>query len=95
MSEVDLILRDCESNEIPIDYTILNTKFLNLGIWESVHDSMKYLLMDVVGIKELLGDWLGNDLKSGTTGSFNGKGGTWYTGSETSQSFSYETKKKI
>ena len=22
MSEVDLILRDCESNEIPIDYTI-------------------------------------------------------------------------
>jgi hypothetical protein len=37
-------------------------------------------------------DWLSLENHSAdTTGSFNGKGGTWFTGSFSSQSFSYET----
>lgn len=91
MSSAELILKECESNEIPTDYTIyayavsqswdmgIGTRFDNISTdgcsWE----------------KRTTESWLGTGLASGTTGSFNGKGGTWYTGSAASQSFSYES----
>ena len=92
MSSAELILKECESNEIPTDYTIyaypvsqswdmgIGTRFDNISTdgcsWEKRTTSLT---------------WLGTDFASGTTGSFNGKGGTWYTGSAASQSFSYES----
>ena len=91
MSAVDLILRDCESNEIPIDYTIYAyqvSQSWDMGI------GTRFDEISTDGCswnKRTTADWLGNDFASGTTGSFNGKGGTWYTGSAASQSFSYET----
>jgi len=92
MSSAELILKECESSEIPTDYTIyaypvsqswdmgIGTRFDNISTdgcsWEKRTTSLT---------------WLGTDFASGTTGSFNGKGGTWYTGSAASQSFSYES----
>jgi len=92
MSSAELILKECESSEIPTDYTIyaypvsqswdmgIGTRFDNISTdgcsWEKRTTSLT---------------WLGTDFASGTTGSFNGKGGTWYTGSAASQSFSYQT----
>ena len=92
MSSAELILHECESNEIPADYTIyaypvsqswdvgIGTRFDEISTdgcsWEKRTTS---------------DNWLGNGFATGTTGSFNGKGGTWYTGSAASQSFSYES----
>jgi len=93
MSSAELILRECESSEIPIDYTIyayavtqswemgIGTRFDEIttdGVtWNSVRTGTS---------------WLSQDSHSAdTTGSFNGKGGTWFTGSFSTQSFSYET----
>ena len=93
MSSAELILRECESSEIPIDYTIyayavtqswemgIGTRFDEIttdGVtWNSVRTGQ---------------DWLSLDEHSAdTTGSFNGKGGTWFTGSFSTQSFSYES----
>ena len=91
MSSAELILKECESNEVPTDYTIyayavsqswdmgIGTRFDNISTdgcsWE----------------KRTTESWLGTGLAPGTTGSLNGKGGTWYTGSAASQSFSYES----
>ena len=91
MSAVDLILRDCESNEIPIDYTIYAyqvSQSWDMGI------GTRFDEISTDGCswnKRTTANWLGNNFASGTTGSFDGKGGTWYTGSAASQSFSYET----
>jgi len=93
MSSAELILRECESSEIPTDYTIyayavtqswdmgIGTRFDEISTdgvsWNSVRTGV---------------DWMTLESHSAdTTGSFNGKGGTWFTGSYSSQSFSYET----
>jgi len=92
MSSAELILRECESSEIPVDYTIfahpiwqlwdmgIGTRFDNISTDGSNWGSK------TTGVK-----WLEGEYISGTTGSFNGKGGTWFTGSSASQSFSYES----
>ena len=36
-------------------------------------------------------NWLDGDMNPQTIGSYNGRGGTWYTGSGVTQSFSYES----
>ena len=93
MTSADLILRECESSEIPVDYTIyayavtqswdmgIGTRFDEISTdgvtWNSVRTGQKWLSLD--------------NHSSDTTGSFNGKGGTWFTGSFSTQSFSYET----
>ena len=93
MSSADMILRECESSEIPIDYTIyayavtqswemgIGTRFDDIttdGVsWDKVRTGVNWLSLE--------------EHSSDTTGSFNGKGGTWFTGSFSTQSFSYET----
>ena len=93
MSSAEMILRECESSEIPIDYTIyayavtqswemgIGTRFDEIttdGVtWNSVRTGVNWLSLEEHSVD--------------TTGSFNGKGGTWFTGSYSSQSFSYET----
>lgn len=93
MSAADMILRECESIEIPMDYTLyayavtqswdmgIGTRFDKISTdgttWNSVKTGQ---------------DWLSLENHSAdTTGSYNGKGGTWFTGSFSSQTFSYES----
>ena len=91
MSSAHLILKECEASEVPIDYTIyaypvsqswdmgIGTRFDNIST-----DGVRWN-------KRTTSNWLGNGYSTGTTGSFNGRGGTWYTGSVSSQSFSYQS----
>ena len=93
MSDVDLILKECESSEIPIDYTIYAyavTQSWEMGIGTRFDD----ITTDGVSWNSVNTgqDWLSlEEHSSDTTGSFNGKGGTWFTGSFSTQSFSYES----
>jgi hypothetical protein len=93
MSAADMILRECESSEIPIDYTIYAyavTQSWEMGIGTRFDD----ITTDGVTWNSVRTgqDWLSLEEHSAdTTGSFNGKGGTWFTGSYSSQSFSYES----
>ena len=93
MSAVDMILKECESSEIPIDYTIYAyavTQSWEMGIGTRFDD----ITTDGVSWNSVRTgqDWLSQENHSAdTTGSFNGKGGTWFTGSFSSQSFSYES----
>lgn len=91
MSSADLILKECESNEIPIDYTVYAypiSQSWDMGIGTRFDN----ITTDGVSWnKRTSENWLDNGFSTGTTGSFNGKGGTWYTGSYSSQSFSYQS----
>ena len=93
MSSAELILREAESNEIPLSYTIyahpvsqswemgIGTRFDDIttdGItWNHKSSGTNWLLTDT--------------LSAGSTGSYNGRGGTWYTSSQSTQSFEYQT----
>ena len=92
MSSAELILRECESSEIPLDYTLYAypiSQSWDMGIGTRFDD----ITTDGVSWNKrtTTDNWLGNDFSEGTSGSFNGKGGVWYTGSVATQSFSYET----
>ena len=93
MSSAEMILRECESSEIPMDYTIYAyavTQSWEMGIGTRFDD----ITTDGVTWNSVRTgtDWLSlEEHSAGTTGSFNGKGGTWFTGSFSTQSFSYET----
>ena len=93
MSAADMILKECESSEIPIDYTIYAyavTQSWEMGIGTRFDD----ITTDGVSWNSVNTgqDWLSlEEHSSDTTGSFNGKGGTWFTGSFSTQSFSYES----
>lgn len=92
MSSADLILRECESDEIQTEYSVyaypvsqswemgVGTRFDDVTTqgttWEHRRTST---------------NWLSGSYTTGTTGSATGSGGTWYTGSESSQSFNYQT----
>ena len=92
MSNAELILRECESNEIPSEYSIyaypvsqswdmgIGTRFDEISTdgcsWENRKTSTK---------------WLIGSASLESSGSFNGKGGMWFTGSYVTQSFSYES----
>lgn len=92
MSSAELILRECESSEIPVDYTIFAHP-----IWQSWDMGIGTRFDEIStdgsnwGSKTTGVNWLEGEYISGSTGSFNGKGGTWFTGSVASQSFSYES----
>ena len=92
MSEATLILREAESDEIPLDYTIYANPIS--GSWE-MGIGTRFDEISSEGVtwsSRTTGvDWLSGVYDTGVTGSFNGKGGTWYTGSESTQSFSYES----
>jgi hypothetical protein len=92
MSEATLLLRECESDEIPLDYTI----YANIvsGSWEmGIGTRFDDISSDGVSWKQRNNnvEWLDDDYATGVTGSLNGYGGTWFTGSESTQSFSYES----
>jgi len=91
MSSAHLILKECESNEIPVNYTLYAypvSQSWDMGIGTRFDD----ITTDGCSWKKRTTEnWLGVDFAPGTTGSFNGNGGTWYTGSAASQSFSYST----
>ena len=92
MSSAELILRECEASEIPVDYTIF--AHLIYQNWDmGIGTRFDEISTDGVSwnSKTTGTDWLEGDYVSGTTGSFNGKGGTWYTASVATQSFSYES----
>ena len=92
MSEATLLLKECESDEIPLDYTI----YANIvsGSWEmGIGTRFDDITSDGVSWKQRNNnvEWLDDDYATGVTGSLNGYGGTWFTGSESTQSFSYES----
>ena len=92
MSEATLLLRECESDEVPLDYTI----YANIvsGSWEmGIGTRFDDITSDGVSWKQRNNnvEWLDDDYATGVTGSLNGYGGTWFTGSESTQSFSYES----
>lgn len=92
MSAADLILFECESNEIPLEYTIYGYPIWQdwqMGIgtrFDEITTSGVTWKSKTTGV-----DWLENTYDTGTTGSFNGYGGTWYTSSVVSQSFEYSS----
>ena len=95
--KVYLNLKSVQAEEIPLEYTVYTnavsqswamgtgTKFDNIT---SDGVSWKY--------RDGINSWQDNTIAGtatfnvGTTGSANAEGGTWYTASQTSQSFSYE-----
>ena len=94
MSSAELILKECEANEIPIDYTIYAypiSQSWDMGIGTRFDD------ISTEGVtwnhRTTAIDWITNEafITGSVTGSYNGKGGVWWTGSATSQSFSYQS----
>lgn len=93
MSSAELILHEAESSEIPLSYTIyvhpvsqswemgIGTRFDEIsgdGItWNSKSTGVNWLAADSLSLD--------------STGSYNGRGGTWYTASQSTQSFEYQT----
>ncbi len=93
LTSAELVLKECESSEIPLSYSIyahavsqswemgIGTRFDEIstdGItWNHKTSGTNWLLAD--------------SLSAGSTGSYNGRGGTWYTSSQATQSFDYET----
>jgi hypothetical protein len=93
MSSAELILREVESSEIPVNYTIYAyavSHSWDMGIGTRFDD----ISTDGVtwNSKSTNVSWMNYESHSvDTTGSFNGKGGVWFIDSYSSQSFSYET----
>ena len=92
MSSAELLLKECESSEIPLDYTIEAypvSQSWDMGIGTRFDD----ITTDGVtwNYRASGSNWLVGDMSAESTGSFNGKGGTWFTGSEATQSYSYQS----
>ena len=95
IDSVKLSLRETESQEIPLRYTILAHPLF--GSWE-MGNGTRFDTISTTGVtwkyREGEGkiDWLENGLTSGSDSNPNdGTGGTWYTASAASQSFNYES----
>jgi len=93
MSSAELILHEAESSEIALSYTIYAhpiSQSWEMGIGTRFDD----ISGDGVtwNNKSTAIGWLtAESLSLDSTGSYNGKGGTWYTGSQSTQSFEYRT----
>jgi hypothetical protein len=105
MSSAELILKECEANEIPIDYTIyaypiseswdmgVGTRFDDIstdGVTWNYRASSNGDWLSTTGANEISSSLYRTTL-SGATGTFNGKGGVFYTSSAASQSFNYQS----
>jgi len=95
MSEAVLMLRETESEEVPLDFTIYG--YMVSGSWE-MGIGTRFDEISTAGITwnyregDSKEDWLStNVFASGSTGSYAGLGGVWYTGSFTTQNFTYLT----
>ena len=95
LGSCDLILKECESNEIPIDYTIYAypiSQSWEMGIGTRFDD----ISTDGVtwNYKTTGVDWLENSSSLNPQATGSGvpiKGGVWFTGSFASQSFNYQS----
>ena len=95
IDSVKLSLRETESQEIPLRYTILAHPIS--GSWE-MGNGTRFDKISTTGVNwkyregDSKVDWLPNELASGSDSNPNdGTGGTWYTASAASQSFNYES----
>jgi hypothetical protein len=90
-----LILRETESEEIPLEYTIYAHPIS--GSWE-MGNGTRFDEISTTGVtwKHREGDsnlpWLPNNVyAAGSTGSYDGKGGIYYTSDSASQDFDYQS----
>jgi hypothetical protein len=95
MSEATLVLRETESDEIPLEYTIYANAVS--GAWE-MGNGTRFDNITTQGVTwnyregTTNVEWLENGLNEGTTANpTNGVGGTWWINVATSQSFDYDT----
>lgn len=93
-NKAELIMTDCESDEIPLDYIIYANAVSQS--WE-MGSGTKFDNISTSGVSWRFRDgdsslkWVGSgSFEVGTTGSYAGYGGTWYTAFEASQSYSYD-----
>ena len=94
-SDATLILRETETNEIPLEYTIYANALS--GSWE-MGTGTRFDNISTQGVTwnyregDTKLDWLQNNFHPNTTASINnGVGGTWWTQNGASQSFNYQT----
>jgi hypothetical protein len=95
LTNVNLVLKETESNEIPLEYIIYAHPISQS--WE-MGNGTRFDDISTTGVtwKCREGDaslnWITTNLASGSASNPNdGTGGTWYTASAASQSFNYET----
>ena len=93
--EATLILKETQSEEIPLEYTIYANPIS--GSWE-MGTGTRFDNINTQGVTwnyregDTKLEWLENNFEAGTTASINnGVGGTWYTNYESSQAFNYQT----
>jgi hypothetical protein len=95
MSEATLVLRETESDEIPLEYTIYANPISQS--WE-MGNGTRFDDISTAGVTwnyregNTKLDWVQNELEVGTTANpTNGEGGTWFALPEATQSFDYQT----
>jgi len=95
LQEANLILREAQSEEIPLEYTIY--AFPISGSWE-MGKGTRFDDISTAGVTwnyregDSKLDWLENTLEVGSDANpNNGTGGTWYLTSGSTQSFNYQT----
>jgi hypothetical protein len=93
--EAKLILKETQSNEIPLDYTLYANPIS--GSWE-MGIGTRFDNISTAGVcwnyreGDLKIDWLTTGLAAGSTSNPNsGVGGVWYTSYNVSESFSYQS----
>ena len=88
----ELVLRESENNEIPVDYTIYAHPISQS--WDAgIGTRFDNISTDGVSWNKRKTDtnWLIGSASLESSGSHNGKGGMWLTGSSTSQAFLYQS----
>lgn len=95
LMDAKLILRETESNEIPLDYTIYANAVS--GAWQ-MGKGNRFDEIETAGVTwnyregDTGVEWLENNFNTNTTASVNnGTGGTWYNNYESTQGYSYQT----
>jgi hypothetical protein len=95
LGSANLILRETESEEIPLEYTIYANPLS--GSWE-MGIGTRFDNVSTAGVTwnyregDTKQDWLENNLNLGTDANpNNGTGGTWWNGWSGTQSYSYQT----
>jgi hypothetical protein len=95
MKNAYLVLKETESEEIPLDYTLY--AYAVSGSW-NMGKGTRFDEISTSGVtwkyreSDTRAEWLENSLAGGTTSNPNdGTGGTWYINNAASQSFNYST----
>ena len=95
MNSAELILKETQSDEIPLEYTIYANPIS--GSWE-MGTGTRFDNISTQGVTwnyregDSSLEWLQNNFATNTTASINnGDGGTWYTNYGTTQAFNYQT----